>query len=208
MDEKTVRTLRNACRIPSYFLRLEICDMDSKSRVQEEQLKFIEREGNEISTNFKYVENPIFFWIQGKYGTGKTRIATWLVKQAYLGMKGKSFPYDFDFRPLFMSTSNITEYRFKKLNSVSDDDFDYGEMRDRIFNCSFLAIDDIGKIASYKGEKQFIERVIEERWNEQLSTIITSNVDAKEISVRFEDFITPFKKFTMIGRSRKERENE
>jgi DNA replication protein DnaC len=212
VQEKTVATLRNVCRIPKFFLELEISEMDvSDSRdsiVLANTLDEFLKVGDEVLNTLKYIEgDPIFFWIRGKYGSGKTRVATWLLKKAYLGMKGRSFGYNFDFRPLFMTASEITEYRFKKFNCSTDEEIDYEEMRDRIFGCSFLVIDDIGKIASYKGEKHFIERVIEERWNERLSTVITSNIDAKEISDRFDDFVSTFDQFTMIGKSRKEREN-
>lgn len=202
MDDKLIRILKNVCKIPYHFLELELCEMDlGNSKVFKNYINKIEIVGDEILTTFKYIDEPIFYWIEGKYGTGKTRIATWLVKQAYLGIRGRSFGFEYDFRPLFMSASQITEYRFNKF----DEDPDYDEIRERIFKCSFLAIDDIGKIASYKGEKLFIERVIEERWNEQLSTIITSNVDSKEISMRFDDFISTFDNFVIVGKSRAER---
>ena len=65
-------------------------------------------------------------------------------------------------------------------------------LRDRLFEAYLVVIDDIGRIADYRGESLYLERVIEKRYNDKLSTILTSNTNLADLPARFQDFLSYF----------------
>ena len=143
-DAELLRELKQRCRVPRHFADLELEGMDDDgSAAYRKQLRRVEALAAERLDGAEFVDgSPLNVYLTGKFGAGKTRVATWLLKRAYLGMKraraGRIGPKS---TPLFIRTNRLVEYRFSK----RDDDEDAEEwnlLRARIFSSLFLVIED------------------------------------------------------------------
>lgn len=208
VDEERCRRIARRLRIPSRLAAVEVSEMrDLGGKGYAKSLKRLEELSDDLLEG-SFLEDPVHLLIGGNFGTGKTMSSACLLRRAYLGIKSRGIHFfDAERVPLFARASEIGEYRF---NRVVDDDNseDYEQIRGRLFNCAFLVIDDIGRIADYKGERDFLERVIEHRYDEELSTVLTCNLSDEELksqSPRFYDFLGRFEEILMIGETRRER---
>lgn len=208
-DEEFIRAVKTRCKVPLHFAKLEISDMDAErgedAELYELALKRFETLGRSRLRTADFVEDPIFYLLTGQFGAGKTRVAAWLLKCAYWGLKkhrpGQISPTR---TPLFIRANRLVECRFRSLHDAEDEDAEERDLlRERLFESHFLVIDDIGRFAEYKGERDFLERVIEERHDEERSTVLTGNLS--EFPPRFADFLSMFENVPMMGRTRKER---
>lgn len=134
-----------------------------------------------------YMDDAVFAVFSGGFGNGKTRAAAHLVqaaRSAWFRRDGKHA----DLRwPYFVRASELVSMRF-------DDFSGPGFARTVVSRSAFLAIDDIGRLNGYKGEREFVEQVIERRFDESLSTVVTVNCPVSELGAeRFVDFMKQFK---------------
>jgi len=208
-DAELTRTLRNRCGIPRHFARLELSDMDtSGDAAYRRQLAGMEDlAAKRLDTAAFFEDDPLFLYLNGSFGVGKTRVATWLAKRAFLGLRAnRTSGTGPRWCPLFVPTNRLVEYRFQKRWDDEDAE-EWNLFRDRMFSSRFLIIDDVGRISDFKGEMNFLERVVEERYNDELSTVITSNLDGKALKAlapRFADFMRMFTEITLNSATRRE----
>jgi len=155
----------------------------------------------EIGEALRGGSSPIYVYLSGKLGSGKTRLAAWLLAQHYMhvvesrtGATGR--------QPLFTSAAALTELRFRQ---TGEEDLERAGKLEQVFHGSFLVIDDLARIPGYKGEEAFLERVVEERYNAELSTVLTGNAKTGVFGERFADFLTYFTEIVLVGKSRSER---
>lgn len=151
-------------------------------------------EGRPVSTEFAV--------LLGTFGTGKTTLATWLLRRSWEYWAPKSTS-SLDF-PRFFRISDLAELRFRKHFDV-DDDEDRREESRRALECApVVVIDDVHRVAGYRGEEVFLESVVEKRYDNELSTILTANEMPAEDS-RFADFLKYFRIFPLVGESHRGR---
>lgn len=142
------------------------------------------------------------FLVVGPFGTGKTLIAVRMLAAAYVGLKASGRKLGAVEVPLFVKAREATEVRFIK-SGIPEDEADEAEaLRERIFGTRFLVLDDLGRIAGYKGEEEFLERVIESRYENELVTAVTASKLTFE-SARLVDFVesAAYEKFVLSGES-------
>lgn len=130
----------------------------------------------------KYFAFPVFLLFDGGYGVGKTRAACHLLEAAYKGFKLKRASRSSNVRPQFLRASKASRSRF-------DDDSVEKLMCEE---SPFLVLDDVNRIAGYKGEESFVEDVVEERRDAGLSTLITINTPLEQIEGRFGSYLKTF----------------
>lgn len=176
---------------PARFARLRFEDMDSL--------------GNEASLS-KAVKvaaclqdgERVSLVICGPFGTGKTRVAVWLLRNAWDACR-KLVTSTLDF-PRFFRAPDLAELRFGRSFSAPEDEEDRKDAdRTALDRAPVVVIDDVGRVSGYKGEELFIEAVVEKRYDADLSTILTMNEVPRE--GRFADFLDYFEELTLAGRS-------
>lgn len=155
---------------------------------------------------------PVCVVVSGPFGSGKTRAACWLLLQAFLGvLDGRCPP---GFAPLFIRVPQLAELRFRSFSGDADgeDEDSRALLRERLDTCSLLLVDDVSRVAGYRGEEQFVENVIERRWEDNRSVILTGNVEGEVdasgkhlpgLSPRFRDFLRYFEHVILTGGSRR-----
>lgn len=145
---------------------------------------------------------PVFVKIGGPFGSGKTRMVVYMLAEAYLGMGriGNSARI-----PMFLRAADLTDLRFTRMDEAEEGDDDRREVRrERLFTAELLVIDDLTRIAGYRGEEHWVERVIERRWEADRSTILTLNSRESSLNPRFEDFLKYFDTYVFAGSSHRE----
>lgn len=138
----------------------------------------------------------------GSFGTGKTRLAVKLLAHAYVGLKASGWRMAAFEVPLFARARELGDLRFRPLDRGDERD-DIEDLRDRVFRSRFLVLDDIGRTSGYKGEAEFLERVVEARVEAELPTVVTaSSLPASE---RLTDFLAgaDFERIPLTGESRR-----
>jgi DNA replication protein DnaC len=140
----------------------------------------------------------VFVLLLGTFGVGKTRIATWLLRRAWDHLAPKSTS-GLDF-PRFFRVSDLAELRFRKHYGEDEDEDRREEARSALERCPLVVIDDVHRVAGYRGEEVFLEGVVEKRYDAELSTILTANELPRE-ETRFADFLRYFRTYPIGGRS-------
>ena len=196
------RRLADRCGVPRRFAALELEDMDDYGdRAYRKMLEKLRGIGEELREGRGV---PLYLYLCGKLGSGKTRAAAWLLGQFYLHVLGARATLS-GRQPLFISAAKLVDFRFRR-NWEDEEDAERWEMvREQLFRSSFLVIDDVSRIAGYKGEEAFLERVVEERYNEELSVVLTGNAGDGDFGERFRDFLAYFEEVALVGRTRRER---
>jgi len=170
-----------------------ICDASSLSGFLEgasfDLLKFDYYEGEDLEhyrssvsqckefvTRFDYDYSNLLFY--GTVGTGKSYLTACIAKE--LINKGHSVIY-FSSSELFRTLSDIMFMRGDK-GSLEF-------LRDNIYNCDLLIIDDLGtELTNNATESQFFS-LINERSLKQKSVIISTNLSLSELQERYTDRI-------------------
>lgn len=202
-NDKFESNLVKYCGIPKRYIKLELNEMEDYEDVNyRRQLDKI----SEVGSNFLEGRGlPVYIFLHGKFGVGKTRSAVWMLKQLYRYLIEKR---KCPIRPLFIKASDLGEYRFQR-KWVDDDNYDEicrtEKVRKQLFEGPLLVVDDVARIANYKGEWEFLEYVVERRYDDELSVILTSSTSATEFVGRFYDYLSYFEDVPLVGKSRRER---
>lgn len=205
------------CNAPRRYVRLELEDMDDGGdAAYGAALARLLALGRDDLATGRFLERPRFLQLAGPFGTGKTRAATWLLVQACLGVRRRprgvtSGWTGASLLPYFARAAELNDYRFVGFGRGDDGGDQRESVRERIFRTPFLVLDDLGRLAGNRGEEAFVERVVEERFDAELSTVITSNVkptvagEAPDgLPARFADFLRQFECVPLVGPSRRE----
>lgn len=179
--EITPKKLEKNCNIPVNYSRLTLAEMDwtiYDDQTIEEAITGID----ESLRSGEFSEYPVFLVIDGRFGNGKTRTAAHLVTAAYHGFVANHRVRAESTRPYFIRASAAARVRFDQDNGI----WAY------LFDSCFLVLDDINRIAGYKGETDFIEEVIEHRHQKGRSTVITMNTSLDNVGQRLSSFLSEF----------------
>lgn len=137
----------------------------------------------------KYYDLDMFLCLDGGYGAGKTRCAVHLMQAAMISWHdtGNGQPED---RPYFLRGTDLFRHRFESFN-------EYDEAHHLIFDSGFLVLDDPFKFGhDMERGIQFVEEVIEARYESMKSTVVTTNSEMdglREKSPRLASFLSRFK---------------
>jgi DNA replication protein DnaC len=198
-ERNLIRELKLRCGVPRAFAELELSEMDSGG---EEDYREVLREFQRIALkrldSGEFLENPVLLYVSGPFGTGKTRILTGLLKRAYQYLvshrPGLISPRT---SPLFLRSQDLVELRFRRFEGEEEET---ELLRERVRSSVLLAIDDVGRLNDFRGEMNYLERVVEDRVEEGLSVLISSNLGDSELkknAPRFLDFLSFFETYTL-----------
>ncbi len=112
-----------------------------------------------------------YFW--GNAGTGKTLLACIMLQELMLkyGLNGR-----------FVDISRQFFQRLKSSYNISDESYGHaGRILDELIEIPFLVIDDFGVQRNTEWESEMLYNLIDSRYAEERPTIITSNIDIKEL---------------------------
>lgn len=182
---------------PRRLAGLDLAEMDRVGNV--EVLRALEDLGRDLAAG---KVDDVFVLLLGTFGVGKTRIATWLLRMAWDFLAPRSTS-GLDF-PRFFRVSDLADLRFKKHFGEDEDEDRRDEARRALELAPLVVIDDVHRVAGYKGEEVFLEGVVEKRYDAELSTILTANELPGE-GTRFADFLRYFKTYPIGGRSHRGR---
>jgi DNA replication protein DnaC len=177
---------------PGRFARMKVEDLDRDGN--EASIARLEELATEIVDG-----GVVSVVLEGPFGTGKTRLAVYLLWQAYGARLGKrDSALDF---PRFFRATDLAELRFGRSFSAPEDDEDRRDFdRLALERAPFVVIDDVGRVSGYKGEEVYIETIVEKRFDAgDLSTVLTMNQMPTE--GRFSDFLAYFETVPLLGRS-------
>lgn len=192
MDEALGRFIRTT-GAPSRLARLELAEMDPAKN--EKRLRLLARIGEELEGGGR---SDLALILTGPFGVGKTRVAVWLLRRAYERWRPKATS-TLDF-PRFFRSTDLAELRFGRSYSAPEDEEDRkAAARDALERAPFVVIDDIGRVAGYRGEELYLESVVERRFENERATVLTANKLPSE--GRFADFIRNFEEIPLVGRS-------
>lgn len=183
------------CNVPIRYAGMSVDTMNYGESVEYRAiLARIKQLGVELAELHACLKRPVFLCLKGSFGTGKTRSAVWLLRQAYLGVKHMSQA------PYFMTSAQLVDVRFERRGSDEADD-PINERRDRAFRSPFLVLDDVARFSGFRGEQDFVERVVDERFNAGRSTVLTSNARDGDLPERFQDLLRGFEELVFKGES-------
>ena len=116
-------------------------------------------------------KDGFYFW--GNAGTGKTLLACIMLQELML-------KYSSDGR--FVDISRQFFQRLKSSYNITDESYGHaGQILDELIEIPFLVIDDFGVQRNTEWESEMLYNLIDSRYAEERPTIITSNVDIKEL---------------------------
>jgi DNA replication protein DnaC len=226
MSETELSKFLGRTKCPRKFARLDLDSMhEGSSEDYISALKQISRVGQKLRSR-EFLSDPIHLLISGPFGSGKTRAACWLLRVAYEGLLAArssgneklgepATVVPVGLAPLFIRVPQLADLRFRSLSGrddESEDEEQRGLLRERLDTCSLLLIDDVARVAGYRGEEQFVESVVERRWEDNRSVILTGNVDGEVdasgkrqagLSPRFRDFLNYFEVALLTGETRR-----
>jgi len=197
-ERNLIRELKLRCGVPRAFAELELSEMDSGGDEKyREDLQEFQRIARERLDTGKFLDDPLSLYVSGPFGTGKTRILTGLLKRAYQHLvsrrPGLIAPRT---SPLFVRAADLVELRFRRFEEEEEMEL----LRERVKSSVFLAIDDVGRLNDFRGEMNYLERVVEDRVEEGLSVLISSNLGGPELkksAPRFLDFLSFFDVYSL-----------
>jgi DNA replication protein DnaC len=124
-----------------------------------------------------FEESPCTLLFIGKTGTGKTHISTAIAKS--LIEKGYEVLYD-------SSQNIVAAFEHDRFKSGYGP---YEPKGDKYFECDLLILDDLGTEFINQFTLSCLYNLINTRQNKGLSTIISTNLSAKELTTKYEDRI-------------------
>lgn len=178
---------------PLRLARLRFADLECSDDLYRDALERLA----EVATELRSGALPNLV-LSGPFGTGKTRIATHLLRMYFEASRFEV--YDAWQWPRFFTARDVAELRFARAYGGAEDEEDAKEVdRDALRRSPLVAIDDLGRIAGYRGEETFVESVVERRYEAEFGTILTMNTVPTE--GRFADFLRYFEEVSIVGSS-------
>jgi len=178
---KTIEQLLIDHNVPKRYAQMKFEDLEIDKK-NKDAINDIGKTRDCLSKSNSLIENPLFLILKGDHGNGKTRCAVHLMESAFKSFSG-SIKNHFLWAPYFLSCYEIGKYRFDFEEEAKDKLF--------LFKSGFLVLDDVGRFAGYKGELEFLQHIIEKRYNEMLSTVLTGNT-LEHFSERFQSILSQF----------------
>jgi hypothetical protein len=150
-------------------------------------------------------ERDVSVALTGAFGVGKTLLAVHLLRRAWdfwFWSPRSTSRLDF---PRFFRATDLAELRFKRNFGGEDDEEDRrGGEREALARAPLVVIDDVQRVAGYRGEEVYLETVLERRHDDRLATVLTAN-RLPEDDTRFADFLRYFEVFPINGESHRGR---
>lgn len=112
----------------------------------------------------------------GRYGTGKTHFAAAIVN----GFVGLGVAARYAYVPDLLDELRAS-YRNK------DEDEGYYELLDKLKRVTVLALDDLGVEKASDWADEQLDKIVDYRYREEKPTIITTNMNIKDLSPRIAD---------------------
>lgn len=140
--------------------------------------------------------------LTGSFGVGKTLLAVFLLRRSWEFWAPRSTS-GLDF-PRFLRATDLAELRFRRNFDADDEEDRREEAREALARSPLVVIDDVQRVAGYRGEEVYLESVIERRYDDRLATVLTANLLPSDDS-RFADFLRYFEVFPIRGESRRGR---
>lgn len=159
------------CNVPSLFINSNLSKIDLQ-----------------IKKNLKPDAN---YYICGNIGTGKTYIATAILRQYIENMEpvynSKCYLFNIRQYPIFISVPDL----LLKIRDSFKTNSTYSEMEivNEYANTPFLILDDMGVEKTSEWSLQTLYIIINRRYSENRTTIITSNLKLDEIANKLNDRI-------------------
>lgn len=127
-----------------------------------------------LNTATEYADNLAGRWLvmTGNYGTGKTHLAAAIGNSRV--NKGDTV--------LFMTAPDLLDQLRGSYNQSQEDSYD--EMFERVRTCDLLILDDFGTENPSGWAKEKLFQLLNHRYNEKLSTVITTNTDLDTLDPR------------------------
>lgn len=180
---------------PRNLARLELSEMTRPSDAYGEALRSVE---DLLPRLLDRTRGPVLVKFCGTLGSGKTRAATWLLREYYAA----SFPIVASTCPLFLAADDLVDLRFRAIYRREEDEEEERRevLRDRLKTADLLVLDDVARVEGFRGEEHFVERTIERRIQLERSTVLTLN-GVEGLSDRFRDILEEFEEVAFPGRS-------
>lgn len=196
-DQITAGVIRYGA--PKRLAGLGIATMERRSEAYESTLQTIEAIGRSLETG-AFIDDPVCVSIMGPFGSGKTRSAVWLQACAYRGLADHARHYlTSRWAPRFMGGTEIAALR--SVGWYGDAEEEEEDHREFLFSSKFLVVDDFCRVSGYKGESLFIEGLIERRYNDMLSTVITTSSLPESLPPRIKEFLKYFDQLVLVADS-------
>lgn len=124
-------------------------------------------------------------FVTGSFGTGKTHYAIAAMKYYIDNLPDSCFVQPFNRLPAFITVPEL----LLKIRSVFSLQKCEDEIVDKYANVALLVLDDLGAEKTTEFSLQTLYIILNRRYNEQLQTIITSNLTLDEVKDRLGDRI-------------------
>ena len=176
----TISTLRNENHLMLRTPNIEYFESKIGKKYQKAFLEFCDPKiinQNAIEWGYQWAKNPSSLFIHGGVGSGKTHFCIAIIRQAFKEMK--IFQAEF-----FVGTSLDSE----GLEAIKSDSGDRQFLK-KFKEVEFLFIDDFGReTRSERLSRQYFD-IINHRYSNEMPTIISSNLNLKEVANRSEEAI-------------------
>ena len=204
------KLLLDDVNIPKRYISSNIGDMkiyNDEYAITINNLKVVYKE---LSENYyKKNREPRFILLYGGFGSGKTMISAMMARAATEGILSEKFKVakNSGRLPYFVRAIDMINCRFdRKIYDESQEKIEL--IRKTLYNSEFLVIDDIGRLNGFKGETNFVQTIIDHRYDNMLATFVNTNVIYSGKSFeksRMADMFYNFEQYKLNGLSRKDR---
>lgn len=135
--------------------------------------------------NIKSNQDGRSLFFTGSSGTGKTYKAIEIMKNHVEQLPATCFKEPFTFLSYFITVPEL----LLKIRSTFSLDRCEEEIVDKYSNCKLLVLDDLGAEKTSEFSLQILYIILNRRYNEQLQTILTSNLSLDDIREKLGDRI-------------------
>jgi len=145
---------------------------------------------SEVEKSLSAVLDGLSLFLTGSVGTGKTHLAVALMMEwgkKFIVQDDSLIPYGKKPYPLFLSSS---EFFLQLKDTFGDSKVSEQDIIQQYDRSPLLVIDDIGSEKISDWSRQMFYVLIDRRYRNQKQTIITSNLNLKQISELIDDRIS------------------